>query len=54
MECMLARSPSEVSMVTTSECSVSVCYGGGVGSVGKTPGVFDCVTSWCVRGDIRI
>ena len=53
-KCILARSPSEVSMVTPSECGVSVCSGGCVSSGEIMPDVFDCVTRWCVCGAIRI
>ena len=54
VECILAHSPSEVGMVTPSECCVSVCYKGGFGSVGIMPGVFTQVTCWCVHGSICI
>ena len=47
---MLARSPSKVGMVTTSEGCVSAWCAGCVGSVGIIPGVFACVKRWCVRG----
>ena len=50
MECMLARSSSKVGMVTPSEGCVIGWSGGGVGSAGIMPGMFDLVTRWCVRG----
>ena len=48
--CMLARSSSEVGMVTPSEVCVIGWSGGGVGYAVIIPGVFDLVTRWCVRG----
>ena len=54
VECMLARSSSEVVMVTPSEGCVVGWSGGGVGSAGIMPGVFDLVACWCVRGAKRI
>ena len=54
VECMLARSPSEVGMVTPSEGCVIGWSGGGVGSAGIMPGVFYLVTRWCVHGAKRI
>ena len=53
-ECVLARSLSEVSMVTPSECCAGVCSKGGVGSVDILPGVFARMMRWCVSGSIRI
>ena len=53
-KCILARSPSEVSMVTPSELFLGTCSEGGVGDVGIMPGMFACVMHWCVRGAIRI
>ena len=50
VECMLARSLSEVGMVTPSEGCVIGWSGGGVGSASILPGVFALVTRWCVRG----
>ena len=41
-------------MVTPSEGCVNGMVSGGVGSTGIIPGVFDLVTSWCVRGAKRI
>ena len=54
VECMLARSSSEVGMVTPSEGCVIGWSGGGLGSAGIMPSVFDLVTRWCVRVAKRI
>ena len=54
VECMLARSPSEVGMVTPSEVCVIGWSGGGVGSAGIMPGVFALIMCWCVCGAKRI
>ena len=51
---MLARSPSEVRMVKTSEYCVSGWSGGGFGSAVIMRGVFALVTRCCERRDIRI
>ena len=54
MECVLARSPYEVSMVKPSEFCVGVCSEGGVSSVGIIPDVFVHMTHWCVCGAMSI
>ena len=54
VEYMLARSPSEVGMVTPSECCVGVCSKGGFGYVGIMSGMFTHVMRACVHGAIRI
>ena len=51
---MMARSPSEVSMVKISEGCVIGWSGGGVGYAGIVPGAFALVTRWYVRGAKRI
>ena len=51
---MLARSLSDVGMVTPSEGCVIVWSNGGVGSLGIIPGVFAHVIRWFARGDKRI
>ena len=53
VECVLARSPSEVGMVTPSGCFVRTCSEGSVGFVGIIPGAFACVMSWCVCSVVR-
>ena len=40
--------------MTPSECFVGAFYEGGVGVVGITPGVFSCVTCWCMHGSLCI
>ena len=47
---MLARSLSEVGMVTSCEGCVSVWSNGGISSVVIMSGVFACVKCLCVRG----
>ena len=54
MECVLARSPYEVSMVKPSEFCAGVCSEGGVSSVGIIPDVFVHMTHWCVCGAMSI
>ena len=54
LDFMLARSPSEVGMVTPSEGCVIGWSGGGVGSASILPGVFALVTRWCVCGANQI
>ena len=51
---MVARSPSEVGMVTPSEDCFSVWSDGYVGPVVIMPVVFSLVKRWCVRGAKRI
>ena len=50
---MLGHSPSEVSMVTTSEGCVNGVFFGGVFPTGIIPGVFALVKRWCVCGAKR-
>ena len=54
VECVLAHSPSEVSMVIPSEGCVNVWSVGGVGSIGIMPGMFSLVTFLRVRGAKRV
>ena len=54
LECVLVCSPSEVGMVTHSECFFSVWSDGGVFPLGIMPGVFYRMKCWCVCGAIRI
>ena len=51
---MLERLPSEVGMVTPSECFVGTCSEGSVSVVGIMPGVFARVTCWCLHGAVHI
>ena len=54
IECVLARSPSEVGMVKHYEGCVSVWYNEGVVSVGIMPVIFARVTRCCLHGAKRI
>ena len=54
MECVLVHSPSEVSMVITSEICVNGMFFGCVGSMRIINDVFALVTRWCVNGAKRI
>ena len=54
MVCKLARSTSEVGMVTLFECFVGAYSEGDVVVVGIMPGVFAHVTRWCLSGAVCI